>query len=219
VNLNSIEFETFGWNLVVDEESVRGWQQENASLAIRYFDVPPDFDAWDAESIRLDMLEYQGYLESPSFDARNFELPDELSYIDPSMLPSQMSPLEVDCFLIEGAKCVFVLTRHRASDTVGYTAMIFILFDVCFWLLAIEMDERDYVGKREGAVARIVLDSIEPDDVSGATFDPYDRTWDGLLLIENDPLTQIRSLADALRESIRLSESIVQLAPFNPEAD
>ncbi len=104
-----------------------------------------------------------------------------------------LSVLEVDCFDIPPAKCVMTEARYRIHDRVNYSAKILILFAECFWVLGLEQEEGEVIGEREGAVARHILQENAGAALS-MEFDPYERRWDGLLALENDPLTRMRVL-------------------------
>ena len=65
--LREIDFDTFGWELVQDDDEHRLWQSTDGILVERFFDFEPDFEAWDADQIREDALEMQGFANSPTF--------------------------------------------------------------------------------------------------------------------------------------------------------
>ena len=104
--------------------------------------------------------------------------------------------------------------RIRYEESVHYVAGIIVLFDRCFWSLQIESEEQRLVGNREGAVARRLMDE-SPSGIP-SNFDPYAREWDGIVPMEEDPLTRVRMLGRRLRESLQLGEAIDALAPFAP---
>lgn len=47
-------------------------------------------------------------------------------------------------------------------------------------------------------------------------FNPYEQKWDGIIPIENDPLTRLRVLVRQLKESMTLGGNLVELDPFLP---
>ena len=214
-DIKSISFTTFGWDTLTAEENVLAWYSENSSLVERYFDIPPDFDDWDADAIRSDMFEY---LEAPTHAS---ELPDALSYIDQAALATQqeLTPLDVECFLIGNAKCVHVLTRHRVSDVVGYSATIFLLFSDRFWTVGIGVNDPDFAGEREERLLGSC--SISSNWVTLRTRRLILMTRHGIGIIprENDALSKIRKLASGLRESIVLGAEVLNLEPFQPPQD
>jgi hypothetical protein len=164
-------------------------------------------------------LEFQDLVESPSFSLQDLDLPEEYERYRPSELPDQISLLEVECFEIAFAKCVLATYRHRSHGGVHYSAGLFVLFDECFWMFQLEVEEGEDVGGREGAVARRILDRNMEADLPLDSFDPYDRIWDGLLSIDDDPLTRMRFLITRLRDSIHLGDNLMELAPFSPDDD
>lgn len=163
------------------------------------------------------MIEFQELRESPTFDVSDFVPPDALNKIGELTFPEEDQVLEVECFRIEAVKCVYSLTRHRIHGHVHYSSVLFLLFAECFWVLALELEERESVGAREGAVARTFLEQTSSSELPQEEFDPYDRNWDGILPIEDDPLARVRLLALELQSSVRLSERVQSLDPFSPE--
>ena len=79
--------------------------------------------------------------------------------------------------------------------------------------LGIEVEEDQIVGEREGGVARQLLEgSVEEGLLK--EFDPYSRKWDGLVALEDGPLTRMRVLVAQLRASIMLGTNLLELEPF-----
>ena len=219
VDLNRIRFSTFEWETFAHEVNVRAWRHGDSSLVERYLELAPDFESWDASRIRSDMIEFQDYVESPSFDVGDLEIPKALQSIDFTRFPTGMNVLDVECFEIDNARCVLTLTRHRIEDVAHFSALIFVLFSECFWLFGIEIEANELVGAREGAVAGVVIDQRASGVLGNSRFDPYDSKWDGLIPLEDDPLTRIRILVQELRQSIQLDESLLDLATFRPTDD
>ena len=91
-----------------------------------------------------------------------------------------------------------------------------ILFAECYLILQIELDEGDTVGAREGAVIQIALEESDAAEIPAIEIDPYDRSWDGIVPLEQDPLTRLRSLMVRLGASIRVGNEILDLEPFGP---
>jgi hypothetical protein len=120
----------------------------------------------------------------------------------------------VECDALAGTKCVLTEQRQRRGERVHYTFGLMILFAECFWYLGLDLEEAENVGEREGAVARTVLERNELGEAEAVLFDPYDRRWDGLLPLENDPLTRIRLLSLRLRDSIQLGDRALALELF-----
>jgi Tetratricopeptide repeat len=136
--LESVAFDTFGWELTQNRDKHRRWQSGNASLSERFISGPSDFRAWDAEQIQEDMRATQALLESPSFNIEDLDHPEWIGPF-PHDLPEQHVMLEVECFRVQGTKCVLATHRNRMRGSVNYTAVIFILFADCFWLIASEV--------------------------------------------------------------------------------
>jgi len=67
-------------------------------------------------------------------------------------------------------------------------------------MLQLEIEEDADLGEREGAVARRILDENLGEEFPTIDFNPYERRWDGMLPIEDDPLTRLRLLR---HESVR----------------
>ncbi len=199
--LDSITFETFGWQMSQNEDGSRLWRDKDACLAERYFNIPPDFESLDPKYLREFVLETYQLVDAPSFRIDELLLEELQKYV-PKEIPEQNSLLEIDVFAVDPAKCIVVTTRHRTHDKVHYASGVVVLFAECFWTLGLEMTEDEPVGEREGAVARRILEGGAVAEVLAGEFDPYDRRWDGLVPLEHDPLSRLRVLATRLRESI-----------------
>ncbi len=210
--LDSIGFDTFGWERFNDANGVRQWRSSEGGLVEHYFDFPPDLESLDPDDLRREAMELQGFVESPTF--RREDLPDAVQQYLPTELPEQVSLLDVHVFPVSTAQCVQMTSRHRAHGEVHYAMTTMVMFAECFWVLGIELNEGEVVGEREGAVARKVLE--EGPATTLLEFDPYDRKWDGMIPIEDDPLTRLRVLTQQLRDSITLGENLSGLDPFVP---
>jgi hypothetical protein len=211
-----IAFDTFGWELSRNRLRIREWRHDDTTLALRFFERPPDFGSWEADHIRQQLLETFALLESPSVTIEELELPDWFGRNRPTVSPELINLLEVACFEIPPARCVLAMTRHRLHGAVHYSTGIFLLFGDCFWLLQLDVEERAGVGAREGAVAHRILGRNAAAATPLDLFDPYDRQWDGIVAIEEDPLTRLRLLVTRLRDSISLHERLDGLQPFAP---
>jgi len=210
--LDSITFDTFGWERSPDASGQRTWYSPGGGLGLLYFDFPSDQDSLDAEVIRSEAEELLGFVASPTF--QRDDLPDAVQKYVPTELPEQTSLLDVDVFEVGPAKCTQMISRHRDHGEVHYASSISVMFAECFWVLGIELIEGAAVGEREGAVARSVLEAGP--DTTLPEFDPYDRKWDGMIPIEDDPLTRLRVLTQQLRDSITLGDNLSGLDPFVP---
>jgi len=213
--IRAVEFDTFAWDLTQDDVDRRMWTSTDGTLMERFFDIPPDFGYWDADKIRRDVIETQGYLRSPTFTRDS--LPEMMQRQIPAELPQQATLLDVEIFEVHPAKGVLVTSRVRTNDAVHYFAVMMLLFAECFWVFTIDLQESGEVGQREGEVARIALDT----PVDGAElpeFDPYERKWDGIVPLEADPLARLRILAASLVDSFALGEAVTGLRPFEPSA-
>jgi hypothetical protein len=216
--LDSIKFDTFGWEMVQNDDGLRVWRNNDASLGERFVDSPPEFDSWDAEEIRETLMEGFDLVVSPTF--RLDDLPQDIREWLPAGLPEQVSLLEMELFEIGPAKCVLATTRPRVNDEVHYMGSLTILFAECFWSLTVDIEEDELlVGEREGAVVRSILEGSTTAESSADEFDPYDRRWDGLVPLEHDPLTRVRLLMGRLRDSIQLGEELLELEPFAATED
>ena len=213
--LESISFDTFGWEMIQNREGFRQWRSDDSSLVEQFLDVPPDFESWDADEIRQMITETLGFMKSPTF--RLEDVPEQIRRFAPKELPEQVSLLEIELFEIQTAKCVQIANRHRSHGHVHYSAAITVLFAECFWNFALEIDEDEVlVGAREGAVAQRIMERTTTLESSTDEFDPYDRQWDGIVPLENYPLTRIRLLVARLRNSIQLRSEVLNLEPFAP---
>jgi len=215
-DLEMITFDTFGWALSRNRVRFRQWRTGDTSLAQRFFERPPDFASWDAGHIRDELEVTLALGVSPTRHIGALELPEWFGRHRPTIWPEHILLLEVDCFEIGPARCVLATTRHRLQGTIHYSTGIFVLFNDCYWLLQLEVEEREDVGEREGAVAQRILDRNAAANTPIDFFDPYDRQWDGIVPIEDDPLTRIRLLVTRLRDSIRLDGGLAALEPFAP---
>jgi hypothetical protein len=210
--LDSITFDTFGWDRSHDATGVRKWESSEGGIVEHFFDFPPDFASLDSDDIRNEAIEMQGFVESPTF--RRDDLPDAVQRYLPTELPEQVSLLDVDVFTVSTARCVQMTSRHRAHGEVHYVVTIMVMFAELFWAIGIELKEGQVVGEREGAVARTLLQAGS--SMTLPEFDPYEQKWDGIVPIEHDPLTRLRMLARQLRDSITLGDNLAGLAPFIP---
>ncbi|MGP0030393.1 MAG: tetratricopeptide repeat protein [Acidimicrobiales bacterium] len=215
-DLEAVAFDTFGWELSRNRLRYRQWRGEGASLTVRFIAGPSDFRSWNAEEIREDLLERLAFVASPRARLDDLPLPDWFESHRPAELPEQISLLEVSCFAVGGARCVLASYRHRMRGGVYFSTGIFILFGDCFWLVRLELGEGPAVGARAGAVARRVLGDHGSASSRIERFDPYERRWDGLIALEDDPLTRMRLLASRLQDSIVLDDRLGGLTPFAP---
>lgn len=215
--LNAVSFDTFGWSLYVNDDSVRSWRTEGASLAERFIEIAPDLPSLDVEDIRENLIATEGLLRSRSISVKDLDPTMRLGkHLALDASPEQTTLLGVATHDIASAKCVQVIQRDRARGSVLYVARLMLLFAECWWLLQLELHEDEDVGVREAAVITRVLDDALPRDLLNVTFDPYDAKWDGLVPVEHDPLTRIRLLMDQLRRSVQLSPELRDLDPFSP---
>jgi hypothetical protein len=212
--LDALSFETFGWEASLQASGIRQWHAEDGTLVERYFDFAPDFDTWDAEVMREEVKEVQGLVDSPEF--RREDLPESFQPHLPDELPEQISLLDLDLFEVGPARCVQMITRHRAQGHVHYAGGIMVLFAGCFWMLGIELVEGEFVGEREGAVASALLAESPTGSGQLPAFDPYERRWDGIVPLEGDPLARLRIMVGRLQESITLGDALSDLPPFVP---
>jgi hypothetical protein len=138
---------------------------------------------------------------SPTFTID--DLPEELDKYRPRELPDSTALIDFECFACPPATCVFVVIRKRVHNETHYSANFMILFAKCFCVLQLDVEEHAPVGAREGTVIRSILDGNATIETPTIAFDPYDRRWDGLVPLEDDPLARIRQLAARLRSSSR----------------
>jgi len=216
--LNSVRFDTFGWTLSLNDDAARKWYGDDAFVTEAFIDAPPDIESWDADEIRRLLTESMELIESPTFRVEDLGLPEGVPEVirkQMERLPTQVTLLEFELLEIAPARCVVVTTRHRSSGDVHYSWSMTLLFAECYWILQLEVEDRELVGAREGAVARAVLESTATSSqLPMEEFDPYERRWDGIVPIEEDPLTRLRFLVDRLRNSIQLDRSLGDLAIF-----
>jgi TPR repeat protein len=215
-DLEKITFDTFGWALSRNRVRFRQWRTGDTSLTQRFFERPPDFASWDADHIRDELEATLSLVQSPTRPIDGLDLPEWFGRHRPTVWPEHILLLDVDCFEIGPARCVLATTRHRLHETIHYSTGIFVLFNQCYWLLQLQVEEGDDVGEREGAVAQRILNRNAAADTPIDLFDPYDRQWDGIVPIEDDPLTRMRVLVTRLRDSIRLNGGLAALEPFAP---
>jgi TPR repeat protein len=216
-HLDSIRFDNFGWTLVQEESGVRQWAHETAVLTELYLEAPPDFGRWDADEIRSEILEFQGYIEAPDFDpqavlsAIKTDLPERAPFV----IPDQSLLIDVDLLEKDRAKCILTGARLVNGRQVQYHSSLLVLFADRFWVLALGITEIHPVGEREAMVARSLLEEgLDPE--ATRPYDPYDRRWDGLLPIEKEPLTWIRLLGRRLVDSLVFGPETSELELFDP---
>jgi hypothetical protein len=215
--LRSISFETFGWSLCQNRTGQMRWQEGNAFVDERYSDQPPFFTSLDERAVRADLMQALDLLDSEDFDMN--DLLDEGARYGmraPTVLPAQTLLLECRVYPGDEAPRVEVVVRTRTNGDVHFTSNIFVLFASSFWLLQLDIREEDPIGEREGAVARVVLEAGPDTAGSHVDFDPYHTRWDGLVPVESDPLTRLRSLAAQIRDSTSIGEQALGLERFDP---
>jgi TPR repeat protein len=215
--MDAITFDTFGWAFTTDQENLRLWRGEHETLTERFIATDFDFTSYDEEELRHELKDLFEQMNSDAFDISDLEIPEELGKIGIDQIPKQSSLLDLERFELENAKCLLSVTRHRMHDETHYASSTFICFAECFWLLGMELDERELVGAREAAVARLEMDERDSGLPESGGSDPYDPKWDGLIPIEDDPLTRIRQLTRTLLSSVTLSESAQLLKPLTGE--
>jgi TPR repeat protein len=215
--LDSVSFDTFGWKMSCNADGTRQWRDNDASLSERFTDLPPDFPSWDLDEMREAVVSTLELIQSPDFHFEDLDLPDQLQKHLPATLAEQARLLDINLCEIQTARCVLTTIRQIFHGEVRYSAGIMLLFAECYWSLALEVKENPLsVGEREGAAARMILEASTTAEIPTDEFDPYDRKWDGLVPIEQDPLTRVRLLADRLRDSIELDDRLTRLARFAP---
>ena len=212
--LDALGSETFGWEASPRVSGIRQWHAVDGTLVERYFDFAPDFDTWDVGVMREEVMAMQSLVDSPEF--RKEDLPESLQPYLPDELPEQVSLLDLDLFEVSWAKCVQMVTRHRTYGHVHYASGVMVLFAECFWMVGIELVESEFVGEREGAVANALLAESLPGSGQLPAFDPYERRWDGIVPLEDDPLARLRILVNRLQESLALGGALSDLPPFVP---
>ena len=218
--LEAITFDIFGWEMTVNDDGCRTWASGKASLTERFLDMPPDLPSWNANDVRDELVALQGLVESPTFRIENEDIPDQMRRYIPAHLPKMSALLEVSLFEVGPAKGVLTASRMLSEGHVHFATNLMVLFAECFWVLGLDIEEgEDDLGEREAAVARTVLDAMTSTEPPVGDFDPYDRRWDGVVPLENDPLTRIRVLVTQLRESIKLGDLAAGLAPFTRGED
>jgi TPR repeat protein len=209
--MNAIEFTTFDWIPIVNQENIRAWRGENSTMAERFVAIDLDVSEMDDADIRKEMQELIEEIASPTFDSNQLDIPEEFGLVNIDAMPKQVSLLDVGRFKISGANCLAIVSRHRMHDAVHYSSATLICLPVCTWILTIELEEAELVGAREAAVARLEMDDgdLLLSQIDGS--DPYDPKWDGLIALNDDPLTSILKMTSVLRQSIALTDSAMNL--------
>jgi Flp pilus assembly protein TadD len=218
-DLEAMTFDTFGWDLTRNRDKFRVWRTHDTSLAVTFSNRPSGFKSWDPDQVRDRLTQTVDLLGVPGLSVDRLDVTDWIWSHVPRRIPEQISLLETACFEIPPARCVLAVTRHRLQGSVHYTTGLFVLFSTCFWLLKLSVEEHENVGEREGAVARRILERSAGAEIPGDDFDPYDRQWDGIVPIEDDPLTRMRMLVDRLRSSICFAGPVAGFDPFAPTGD
>ena len=214
--LHAIRFETFGWPLCQNRTGQIRWQDGNTFIDERYSNQPPFFTSLNQDEVRADLIQGIGLVESGEIDLS--DLVEEGSYYGfdvPRVLPTQALLIDCTVYPIDEVPCVEMVLRTRISSAVHFTSNTFVLFANSFWVLQIDVREQEPIGEREGSVAHVVLETRATPDTA-LTFDPYDKQWDGLVPVESDPLTRLRSLSMRLRKSISLGDQALCLERFDP---
>jgi TPR repeat protein len=217
--MDAITFDTFGWTLTKDTEDLRGWRGKGAVLIEKYLATDFPFTSYNDEELRAEFSELMAQMNSPTFQASDLEIFEKFGIIDAEHIPKQGSLLDLKRFKLDNANCLVSISRHRMHEEVHYASSILICFAECSWLLGIELDEPELVGAREAAVARLEIDERGLGFSDGDSLDPYDPRFDGLIPIEEDPLTRIRQLTKTLIDSLRLGEVALRLDPLEVEDD
>jgi TPR repeat protein len=215
--LELIRFDTFGWPMNQNNLFFRSWEGEDAALTEAYLDQPPDFSSWDPEAIRQDFLDAMMLSEQDFVEIAD-HLPESFPFrqmVAEGRCPQPTGVLDLELFTLGPAHCVANTARVRDGSKVRYGSGVMILFAECFWNIGVSIEDEGLVGSREAAVARQLMGET-PDDLLTTTFDPYDRRWDGIVPLEEDPLTRVRMLGQRLRESLELDDAINDVPPFEP---
>jgi tetratricopeptide (TPR) repeat protein len=208
-NLEALSFDTFGWAMTQNRENVRRWQSSEGFLDERFVEGPPFFSEWNIQKIRAQVTEILGDLNGGVVSVEEPAWKGEI----PIRLPEGSSLVDIS-IADKRAKLVTLVVRSDIRSQIHYTATTYVLFAAAWWTLQIDIQEDEPIGNREAAVMRKILDESGVNAMTNTEFHPYDIQWDGLLPVESDPLSRVRSLSDRLLSSLVLSKEALELEPF-----
>jgi hypothetical protein len=192
LGLDTLTFDTFDFALESDDGDSRIWLGDGVVLSEHFFALPPDLPGLDPVDLRTT---YESLISGVADVEWRTALLVEVAS-DPSV------PL------------VRVVLRLPEIDRYSFLGSLTVPLAGCSWVLKFEAAEQGMTGVRETiAFDRAMREAggQGPDDVR-ASFDPYDRRWDGI--VPDDPLSEVRDHLDRLQASLRLAPVFHEQSPF-----
>jgi hypothetical protein len=217
LGLDSITFDTFGWEEVQKDETVRGWQGDGMLLAANFFARPPDLPSLDPQAIRA------AYEQVPDeSERRRGRL---LRRVKRSDGDRTRKIIDVAVNHEKSVPIVRSIARLPFPDRYVYSASFIVPLAACSWVVQVQAAEEEITGLREAVALQAFLTSEEgqerltgprasdEDEVGGLMtgFDAYEERWDGLV---DDPLTRVRRHADRIERSLAFTEPVLEATPF-----
>ena len=213
---DAVTFETFEWPTRRYRRSLRVWGSPKALLLKLLVRSPPDFRAWDPAGIREELVGATEYVTSLSREQGVIDLAEMGTWPQAAVMSEDVRLLDFDCFAMDQARCVAALYWVRSAGVETYFASTFVLFAKCYWVIKIELPEGGSRRYRE-AVVRQQLE-LEKVASSVVSLDALHHSWDGVIPVEDDSLTQIRLLTLRIRESLAFDNSLRSLEIFDSGA-
>jgi len=206
-SLDSLHFDTFGWEQDRDEDGVREWRSGNFVLSECFFKARPA--PTSPEKVRQNLVALESLMGSEDFSTQDLELSEPLAKLHPAVL-EHIKLLELEFFEIPPAKCVLTMMRGQAQGHNLYSTNIQVLFAERFWGIELAMKhDADSVEAGEDAIGSAKSnDSPKLDSGVDLSEGPCGETS------EQDPVTHMRLLAQRLRDSITFEPEVLSLKPF-----
>ncbi len=217
LGVDSVTFDTFGWEEIQKDETARGWQGDGMLLAANFFARPPDLPSLDPQAIRA------AYEQVPDeSERRRGRL---LRRVKRSDGDRTRKIIDVAVNHEKSVPIVRSIARLPFPDRYVYSASFIVPLAACSWVVQVQAAEEEITGLREAVALQAFLTSEEgqerlkgpsasdEDEVGGLMtgFDAYEERWDGLV---DDPLTRVRRHADRIERSLAFTEPVLEATPF-----
>jgi hypothetical protein len=188
-NLDSVEFDTFGWTLVVDHPQSRIYKAADMYMAADFYERPPQVRISSADELR-----------------------DQLA----QALPQSSDLIDVSLHIHDSSTITTAIVRAVQGMHPIYYSSVHILFAQRFWVLRLEIIDDEHHTERE--TVALVSTLTSSDDLTELEESPplYSRYFDGVVPLESDPVARIRKLTDRLTRSIQLTPEVLSQPRYQP---
>ena len=209
LGLDSITFDTFGWEEVQSDETMRAWQGDGAVLVENFFPLPPDIESLDPDAIRV---QYENQPDRADVRRGGF-----LRRIARRADERTRQIIEVTVERAGPVPIVRSTFRLPLPDRYLYSASLLLPLARCSWVVQVQSPEVDLTGLRESvAMLQFLQESQVADDRPSETdpmagFEPYDARWDGLV---DDPLSAVRRQIGLVERSLVFAPAVLEAPPY-----